>query len=236
MATLTMVRHAQASFGAANYDLLSPLGARQAHILAAFLSKSGAAFHSLFRGNMRRHEMTLEPVIGFLAKGAASPPEPRVSDAFDEFDAAAVWAAYVPDLLREDPGVARWMQAIPQDRRAFQLVFERAALLWISGRHPRPGLVSWESFAERVRGGLRSLMEEHGKGSRVAVFTSAGAIAVAMQTALGLSNEKTLEMAWQVMNASITRFVFGPRGFTLAGFNDVAHLAQAGDPALLTYR
>jgi cellulose synthase/poly-beta-1,6-N-acetylglucosamine synthase-like glycosyltransferase len=52
----------------------------------------------------------------------------------------------------------------------------------------------------------------------------------------GSTDPKTLEVSWQLMNASITRIKYNRRGIMLAVFNDVTHLELAGDPALLTYR
>jgi hypothetical protein len=57
-----------------------------------------------------------------------------------------------------------------------------------------------------------------------------------MRLALGLTDCKTMEISWQVMNASISRFYFNSRGIFLAGFNDIAHLAMKQDMSLLTYR
>ena len=41
MANLLVIRHGQASFGAENYDQLSPLGQRQADLTGEFLAKMG---------------------------------------------------------------------------------------------------------------------------------------------------------------------------------------------------
>ena len=45
-----------------------------------------------------------------------------------------------------------------------------------------------------------------------------------------------MEISWQIMNASITRFKYNDRGIALAGFNDIAHLELEHDKQLLTYR
>jgi len=44
MGTLYLVRHGQASFGADNYDVLSPLGHRQAERLGQYLKERGIDF------------------------------------------------------------------------------------------------------------------------------------------------------------------------------------------------
>ena len=54
-----------------------------------------------------------------------------------------------------------------------------------------------------------------------------------MHLALGTSFETTLELVWQVRNASLTEFMFTEGRFTLSTFNSVAHLRE---PELWTYR
>jgi broad specificity phosphatase PhoE len=70
----------------------------------------------------------------------------------------------------------------------------------------------------------------------LAVFTSGGPISVAVRSALGLSDRMTLEISWQLMNASITRLKYNSKGIMLMGFNEVSHLELEGDERLLTYR
>ncbi|CAO0823864.1 hypothetical protein DFAR_3970009 [Desulfarculales bacterium] len=48
-----------------------------------------------------------------------------------------------------------------------------------------------------------------------------------------------LKMTWVLRNASLTSLLYRlyrGREFTLSTFNSIAHLEQAGDPGLLTYR
>jgi broad specificity phosphatase PhoE len=68
------------------------------------------------------------------------------------------------------------------------------------------------------------------------VFTSGGPISVTVQNALGLSDEKALEISWQILNTSITRIKYNSHSMMLAGFNEVTHLELEGDEGLITYR
>jgi broad specificity phosphatase PhoE len=47
MATLYLIRHGQASFGADDYDKLSGLGCRQASVLGDYLLKGGIEFDAI---------------------------------------------------------------------------------------------------------------------------------------------------------------------------------------------
>ena len=57
-----------------------------------------------------------------------------------------------------------------------------------------------------------------------------------VKEALNLTDNATMALSWQIMNASITRFKYNTRGLALAGFNDIAHLELAHDESLLSYR
>ncbi|MBT8142171.1 MAG: histidine phosphatase family protein, partial [Gammaproteobacteria bacterium] len=60
MAELYLIRHAQASFGAANYDKLSELGHQQSHWLGEHLARHAFDFDTVVLGDMVRHRETLE--------------------------------------------------------------------------------------------------------------------------------------------------------------------------------
>lgn len=44
MGSIYLIRHGQASFGAENYDVLSPLGYRQSEALGDYLAQLGVSF------------------------------------------------------------------------------------------------------------------------------------------------------------------------------------------------
>ena len=58
MAQLFLVRHGQASYGAADYDRLSELGWRQARWLGEHFAERGIRFDVHVRGTPRRHDET----------------------------------------------------------------------------------------------------------------------------------------------------------------------------------
>ncbi len=58
MGILYMIRHGQASFGSANYDLLSETGVLQSRILAEYLLTVGLTPDALYSGAMERQKDT----------------------------------------------------------------------------------------------------------------------------------------------------------------------------------
>ena len=55
MAQFHLIRHGQASFGAANYDKLSQLGHQQARWLGEYYRARGETFDALVTGDLVRH-------------------------------------------------------------------------------------------------------------------------------------------------------------------------------------
>ena len=62
MGTLYLVRHGQASFGAADYDNLSELGHRQSVRLGEYWRERGMHFDAVITGTLKRHRQTWEGI------------------------------------------------------------------------------------------------------------------------------------------------------------------------------
>jgi broad specificity phosphatase PhoE len=236
MGILYFIRHGQASFGQKDYDRLSPVGIQQARILGEYLAGIRFVFHEAYCGNMERQQHTAREVMaGFTSAGLAF-PAPVTQAAFDEYDAFTVWKNQTEKMIQEKALLPDDILQTRTDKRKFQQLFERVMMRWISGNHDAPGSIRWKDFVDRVLEGITALTTGHGANQHIAVFTSGGPISIAMQLALSLSDSKAMEISWQVMNASVSRYYFNSRGVFLAGFNDIAHLAMKQDASLLTYR
>ena len=61
--SIYLIRHGQASFGADDYDKLSPLGHQQSERLGQYLAQRserlGLTWEAVLTGSLRRHEETL---------------------------------------------------------------------------------------------------------------------------------------------------------------------------------
>ena len=208
MGQVLLVRHGQASWGAADYDVLSPLGERQATATGRFLA--GVHPDAVVHGLMQRQRRT----AALMAEAAGWTLAPSVDGRWDEMDHLAVLDAQLRDFDGEP------------DARQFQAWFEKATARWLSGAHDGEYAESWSEFADRVLAGLEAL----GDGTTV-VVTSGGPIAVVVAHLLE-SPAAYRRIAPVVVNASVTKVVVGRRGHTLVSFNE--HGQLAGD--LLTYR
>jgi broad specificity phosphatase PhoE len=236
MSEIYLFRHGQASFGEDNYDKLSPNGVTQSQILARHLAKTDKFFDAIYFGSLDRQQQTAQEFIDYYTDNKLPVPRPEISKAFNEYDSMAVWQALVPEISQEDSSIEKDVAAMAGEKKAFQRVFSQVMNRWIAGRYDATGIPDWKDFKQRVNQGFSDLIAMHGARKQIAVFTSGGPISVAVQAALELSDKKTLEASWQLMNASITRIKYNSRGMMLAVFNDITHLELEGDERLLTYR
>ena len=233
MTQLVLIRHGQASFGKANYDKLSPLGEKQSRIAGRALQAQGWVFDALIAGDMDRQQVTAQQA----AAGLSVAPAIQTRPAFNEYDAAALFAAYMPRVLAQDPALAEKEKELFKDRRLFQKAFAQMTRMWLAGEpHSLTNFESWTNFRERVRDGLAEIYKDFGRDARVALFTSGGPIAVATGTALGVSDDMMIQTNWTVYNASFTEFSSNKDGWRLMGFNNISHLRRENDPDLITHR
>ena len=63
MSSILLVRHGQASFGAADYDNLSDAGHEQSRVLGAALAARGVSPDLVVAGEMTRHAQTAAGVL-----------------------------------------------------------------------------------------------------------------------------------------------------------------------------
>ncbi len=236
MSTLYCIRHGQAMFGQKDYDRLSELGLRQASILGENLIQRGMHFDALYCGTLKRQQQTAGQIVAAYKRAGRDLPRLQTLPAFDEFDAKSLWKARIKALAEHDASDSEAIGDIPLDIKTFQRIFEQILEDWIADETVQPQVQRWSEFKAQVIEGTEAILAESGAGKTVAVFTSAGPIAVLMQAALDISAKHTARIAWQLKNASVTGFKYRPDQLTLAGFNDVSHLELLRDEKLISYR
>jgi broad specificity phosphatase PhoE len=236
MSEIYLIRHGQASFGSKNYDRLSDKGVAQAYVLGKHLAALNVKFDVVCHGEMDRQHKTAMGVVRAYHEKDLFLPELEIDKSFNEYDATSVWNAQVGQLLEDDPKFLEPLEKNPKDNVAFQKVFSKVVNRWVSGKYDSPGDVIWEDFRLRVTGGLTSLMEREGPSKKIAIFSSGGPISAAVQMALELSDITTMDLSFQVINASVTKLKYNADRVSLTGFNDITHLELTGDQTLLTYR
>lgn len=227
MGVVTLIRHGQASFGADDYDVLSPTGRLQCRALGEWLTGHRRRPDEVVYGGLRRHRESVAALGEDLDLAGRLTQDRR----WDEFDHLAVVAAH--------PASGAGLDAPPLDRRAFQRLFERATARWTSGVFDDEYDESFGQFVDRVAAALRDVCDRAAAGRDLLVVTSGGVIAVAATLLLapaGLPPEVRAGLWGRLntvlLNSSATVVVVGPSGPRLLTYNEHAHLAAD----LRTYR
>jgi broad specificity phosphatase PhoE len=232
--TILLLRHAQASFGTADYDLLSPLGERQVQALDAELQRRATTIDLAASGTMRRQRDTLRG----LSRLPASAVDPRLN----EYSADDILAAHTTSTLRQDaPGNAQIAATgdSPEERAAaslaFQDVLDDGLRAWIAAGAGGPAAEPFPMFAGRVRAALEATGRRLDSGQTALVCASSGVISAACMTLLGLPDEAFIAFNRVTVNTGITTIALGRRGATLVSFNEHGHLVSGGR-SLVSYR
>lgn len=236
MGCIYLIRHGQASFGADDYDVLSPIGIRQAEILGAHLAQLGTRIDRGVSGNLRRQQHTANAALERLQDSAGTIPALEIDPAFNEFDAEAVIRALLPSMLAEEPEALHVMRNAAANRGEFQRIFSALIKRWVEEDYSNASLQSWQAFVEQVEGGLNRLLEQADSNQNIAVFTSGGTITALLHLITGIAPAQAFELNWQIVNTSLSCLKFRGKQVSLASFNSHAHLQLMKAPELITYR
>lgn len=239
MGTLTLVRHGQASYGAADYDRLSERGLEQARALGRRWAEARFAPTAVYSGPMKRQRDTARLACEAAAAAGHPLPEPVVLDELAEYPAFELLARFLPRFAAQHPELAQIADgtATSAERtalldRGFWLVIDA----WCNDQLDTGDIESFGGFVARVRAGIARMTAAHPeKGARVVAVTSGGPIGVALKLALSLDALATVRHWRLVRNASITELLWrtrAPEELSLLAFNHVDHLAGE----LVTYR
>jgi len=234
--SIYLIRHGQASFGADNYDVLSPTGIRQSQVLGEHLSRLGQGFDRCVAGGLRRQQHTAETTLAQLVSAGLPVPELEIDAGFDEFDAEAVIRGLLPAMLPDEPDALQVMRNAAQNRAEFQRLFALIIGRWLDGSHDPAGLKSWVDFVAQVEAALQRLLKRANAGERIAVFTSGGTITALLHLITKMPAQQAFALNWQIVNTSLNHLRFRGSDVTLASFNNHAHLQLMNNPELITYR
>ncbi|MBB1074004.1 histidine phosphatase family protein [Rhodoferax sp. 4810] len=221
MVTLYLVRHAQASFGAADYDQLSDLGQRQSLRLGQYFADKGLRFDAVISGTLTRHAQTLQGISQGLGAPLVATPWPGLN----EYDSHAVIAAVQPPPQQPDPATEPY-------RHHFRLL-RQGLLQWMLGRSQPAGLPSWPDFRQGAVDALRHVQASGAEN--ILLVSSGGPIACAVGHVLATPPEATVELNMRLRNTSVTEFVVTPKYLALQTYNTLPHLNSVEFDSWITH-
>ncbi len=221
MSILHLIRHGQASFGADDYDNLSPKGIEQSVALGEALSQQESRFNHVIVGPHRRHIQTFEGI----KKGYkfADLPDPVIDERFAENQLMEIAQHFIPQILHSNKTTNEIFHEIPKEERhdQFLKLFHIVAKKWMNeeldlSEHNFEG---FSVFRARIANTLKTIQDEMIDKPDIMVVTSGGAISGFYAEATGCSQEEIMKLNFGLKNASISEFVVTTERFTLKAFN-----------------
>lgn len=233
MGTLYLVRHGQASFGAADYDQLSPLGERQCRALGQWFAARGMRFQAALCGTLRRHVQTLDALRAGLqaqpgADAASVLPAALPWPGLNEYDSLALLRSVSPAGFEGGSGPID-----AETTRAHFRLLRTALTHWVDGQCQPEGMPDWPSFRAGVVAALDHVRSAY--SGNVLLVSSGGPISTAVAHVLQAPDASFIELNLRTRNSGITEFAYNPRRHTLQAFNQVPHLAGAERADWLTH-
>lgn len=212
MPTLLLVRHAQGSFGGADYDVLSERGHEQAAALADDVEAREVNVTRVLAGSLARQRDTAAPIAERFGRDV------EVDARWNEYESEEMVASHASPSLFDGT------------QREFQALLDEALVNWVTQADG-----SWPAFSDRVRVAFDELAGALESGETALVSTSGGPIAAIGVALLGLPPEGFVALNRVAVNAGVTKVVTGASGATLVSFNEHAYLERQSR-SLLTYR
>ena len=221
MGTLYLVRHGQASFGADDYDMLSPMGQQQSMRLGEYFKHKGITFNAALTGTLKRQRQTFAGICTGLGVELKATPWTGLN----EYNGEAVIATIHPEKLPKPNSPELY-------RNHFRLL-KKGLAPWMAGLTSPVGMPSYIDFVAGVTTALdhiRTNLE-----GNVLLVSSGGPIATAVGHVLGTSPATTIELNLRIRNASVTEFAFTPKRHMLVTYNTLPHLDAPEYASWITY-
>ncbi|MEP1765164.1 MAG: histidine phosphatase family protein [Sulfitobacter sp.] len=215
MAELLVIRHGQASFGAANYDVLSDLGRRQARAAGAWLRQMEWTPDRIITGTLDR-QIDTATEMGFS-------PQLETHQGLNEYDFGSLLDTRFKDGLPD---------LVQADRKTHFRTLRETVFEWQRGEIDNP-YETWPAFVERVAAARRFAVEAGAK--RVLLVSSGGVIGQMVAASLGAPDAHMMQLNLQIKNTAMTRFMFSGAAFSLSEFNATPHFSTPQSAPLMSY-
>jgi broad specificity phosphatase PhoE len=243
MGTLYCVRHGQASFGAANYDQLSPLGERQAAQLGRYWRQKGLRFDAVYAGTLARHAQTAHHIaqglffdqnsagvhVSIDFDAAVFDGRIQRTPALNEYDSEALIAA---QLMANPPAAPLPSPHTPEGYKAHFRVLREALKRWIAGTLTPKGMPSFADF----RAGIAQVADKIASQPHqtALIVSSGGPLSTLVMHTLRADALSMIDLNYQMKNTAISSFFLSQGKLHLSGFNALPHLDSAEFEAWLT--
>ncbi|GCL62040.1 histidine phosphatase family protein [Pseudaquabacterium pictum] len=221
MGTLYLVRHGQASFGADNYDQLSPLGVQQCTQLGRYFATKGRRFAAVLTGTLQRQIQSYDAIAEGLGQRQATLQLPGLN----EYDSHAVIAAIHPQPLAKAD--------TPEAYRQHFRILRDGLAAWMAGRTQPQGMPSYADFVGGIHDALARVRAV--PDGDVLIVSSGGPISTVVAQVLGAPAETSIELNLRIRNSAVSEFAVNPKRLALVTFNTLPHLDSAEHASWVTH-
>lgn len=212
MPVVVLARHAQASFGTADYDRLSDLGRQQSRWLGEYLLTRALKPSRIMTGTLRRQRDTAAEALAVMGMGHA----PVLEHAgLNEYPGEALYAAFT--------GGADPVAHQRRDYRDYWRTFRAAMQAWSEDRLCDVPM-SWASFGQGMRDAILSACAGAARDENVLVVSSGGAICRLAADVLGAPARTAIELNLQFRNTGFCELLVTQDQLRLLSLNNVPHL------------
>ena len=214
MGTLYLVRHGQASLGAADYDQLSPLGQRQSQQLGRYFLQKNLQFEAVLTGTLRRHAQTCDGIWDGMGTLSAS-PSIVTWPGLNEYDSEAIMACVPRTQPLPHPST-------PDGFKQHFRLLRDGLKLWMLGESSPMGMPGWVDFQQGVTSALDHVKTHY--QSNVLLVSSGGPIATALSHVLNTPVATTIDLNMRSRNSAVSELSFTRSRHSLMTFNTLPHL------------
>jgi broad specificity phosphatase PhoE len=218
MGNLYLVRHGQASLGAADYDQLSPLGVRQSEQLGQYFKQKNLHFEAVLTGTLRRHAQTYDGIVAGMADSTAPPASSAkvlTWPGLNEYDSEAIMACVPRTEPLPHPST-------PEGYRQHFRLLRDGLKLWMQGESSPAGMPSWIDFQNGVTRALDHVRANF--QGNVLLVSSGGPISTAISHLLEAPVKTTIDLNMRIRNSAVSELVFTRSRHSLLTFNTLPHL------------
>ncbi|MAV04271.1 MAG: hypothetical protein CMC31_01240 [Flavobacteriaceae bacterium] len=231
MSKIYFFRHAQASLGSDNYDVLSEKGELQALELGKYLISKKYYFDKIYVGTLRRQQHTYEIISEVYKKNNLNIPDPIILEGLNEHQATEAMKTEMPKMIGSDAYLIKLWRDIelnPENKNGnMMLGFKYFLNLWVNEKIIVKGIIPWKDFRKNVRNGLKIILKNTNSNENIGVFSSGGTISSITAESLNIKEEmKIADLNFSIRNTSFTSFLYSREKFNLLSFNELPHLKK----------
>ena len=232
MSKMLLIRHAQASLLAADYDQLSDKGHIQSRLLGEHLVHQKYHFDKVYIGPLKRHRQTFQEVQAIYQANNLPFPKPILIEELDEHRSMETMKEIESLLAKYQPQFQEWIQEMatrPTPKMKMKMV-DTFLNIWARdsfGFELPAGTQRFADFNAQAKKGLELVMQGNEKGKSIAVFSSGGCIGVMLGKVLGMEDPvKIMGLNLVMVNAALSEVLFSGNRLSLKSFNVTPHLSE----------